>query len=115
MPAGRFSPDEFPVLSSPSGPVPWPADILDGHMTLKVAYNAASRALNLDESDPIRLRHYEKQIKAVMLSTLQALAARKRPSIPEDYIEGVANAIRKLAGAMTATLGSSLKWWVRRH
>ena len=112
MPAGRFSPDEFPALPPPSGHVPWPADILDGHMALKTAYDAASRALNLDESDPIRLRHYEKQTKTVILSTLQALAAHERPPLPEDYIEDVANSIRKLAGAMTAALGSSLKRWV---
>ena len=110
MPAGRFSPDGFPTLPSRSGHVPWSADILDGHKTLTTVFNAASRALNLDESDPIRLQHFEKQIKGVMLSTLQALAACERPPLPEDYIEGVTNSIRKLAEAMTAALNSSPKW-----
>lgn len=112
MPAGRSSPDGFPTLPFPSGHVPWPADILDGHNTLKAAHNAAFRSLNLDESDPIRLRHYEKQIKGVMFSTLRALAECKCPPLPEDYIERVANSIQKLAGAVAAALNSSLKWWV---
>ena len=102
-------PAEFPELPSRSCHAPWSAAITDGHDTLKAAYGAASRALNLDESDPIRLRHYETQIKTVMLSTLQALAACKAPPLPEHYIEDVANLIRKLAGSMATALDSSLK------
>ena len=102
-------PAEFPELPSRSCHAPWPAAITDGHNTLKVAYSAASRALNLDESDPIRLRHYETQIKTVMLSTLQALAACEAPPLPERYIEDVANLIRTLAGSMATALDSSLK------
>jgi len=112
MPTGRRSLlDEFLALPPPDH-VPWPADTLDGHNTLKAAYDAASRSLNLDESDPIRLRHYEKQIKVVILSTLQALAECEHTPLPEDYIEGAANSIWKLAGAITTALDSSLKWWV---
>jgi len=112
MLARKSSPDKFPALPCPFDHTPWPADILDGHSALKAAYDAASRSLDLDESDPIRLRHYEKQIKAVMLSTLQALAECEHPSLPEEYIEGAANSIRELAGAITTALNSSLKWWV---
>ena len=112
MPAGGPSLDGFPTLPSPSSHTLWSADILDGHVTLKAAHNSASRSLDLDESDPIRLRHHEKQIKGVMLSTLQALAECKHPSLPKDYINGAANSIRKLARAITVALNSSLKWWV---
>jgi len=112
MPAEGSSPDGFPTLPSFSSHVPWPADILDGHNVLKAVHNAASHSLNLDESDPIRLRHHEKQIKGVMLSTLQALAECECPPLPEDYIESAANSIRKLAGAVGAALNSSLMWWV---
>lgn len=110
MPAGGFLPGDFPTLPPPSHCVPWPADILDGHETMKATYDAGSCALNLDESDPIRLRHHEKQIKTIMLSALQALAAYERPPLPEDYIRAVVNSIRELAGAVTAALNSSLKW-----
>lgn len=44
---------KFPELPSRSGHAPWPAGITDGHNTLKAAYETASRALNLDESDPV--------------------------------------------------------------
>ena len=76
---------------------------------MKAAYQAASRALNLDESDPIRLRHYDKQIKTVLLSTLQAVATHENPPIPEQYIESIAELVRKLAHSMTTALKSSLK------
>jgi hypothetical protein len=102
-------PERFPELQSRSGHAPWPASITDGHNTLKVVYEAASRALNLDESDPIRLRHYENQTRTVMLSTLQALAACENPPLPERYIEDAADSIRELAGAMATALDSSLE------
>jgi hypothetical protein len=99
----------FPDLPARSGHAPWSASITDGHKLLKTAYEAASRALNFDDSDPIRLRHYEKQTKTVMLSTLQALAACDNPPLPERYIEDAANSIRKLASMMGTALDSSLK------
>ena len=109
MSSGEPPPDKFPELPSHPGPAPWPADIIDGHDTLKAVHIAASRALNLDEPDPIRLRHYEKQIKTVMTSTLQALAASENPSLPECYISAVADTIRRLAGLVTVALTSSLE------
>jgi hypothetical protein len=104
-----LAPAKFPELPSRSGHAPWPAAITDGHNTLKAYHEAASRALNLDESDPIRLRHYEKQTKTVMLSILQALAACGNPPLPEYYIKGVANLVRQLAHSMSTALGSLLK------
>ena len=100
---------KFPELPSRSCHAPWPAAITDGHSTLKATYDAACRALNLDESDPIRLRHYEQQIKTTMLSTLQALAACGNPPLPENYIEDVVIHVRELARSMTTALSSSLK------
>ena len=100
---------EFPELPPRSGHAPWPTGITEGHDTLKATYNAASQALNLDESDPIRLKHYERQTKTVMLPTLQALAASGGPPLPERYIEDVANLVQTLAGLMAAALSSSLK------
>lgn len=47
-----------------------------------------------------------------MLSTLQALAECDHPSLPEDYIGGAANSIRRLARAVAVALSSSLKRWV---
>lgn len=102
-------PAEFPELPPRPDRTPWSAAIFDGHKTLKVAYEAASRALGLDESDPIRIRHYEKQTKTAMLSTLQALAACETPPLPECYIEDVANLIRKLAGSLATALNSTLE------
>ena len=109
MPPGKPPPDKFPDLPLRSGPTPWPAPIVDSHAELKAIHDATSRALNLDESDPIRLRHYEKQIKTAMLSTLQALAASENPSLPERYIKGVANSIERLVDATSDALNSSLK------
>lgn len=100
---------KFPELPSRSGRLPWPAGITDGHNALKMTYEAASRALNLDESDPIRLQHYEAQIKTVMLPTLQALAACERPLLPEHYIKDAANLIQGLARSMATALNSSLE------
>ncbi|KAF9642129.1 hypothetical protein BDM02DRAFT_3193850 [Thelephora ganbajun] len=89
--------------------MPWPAGITNGHHALKATYEAASCTLNLDKSDPIRLQHYEKQTKTIMLSTLQALAACENLPLPEHYIEDTANLIQKLAGLMATALSSSLK------
>jgi len=113
MPSGKSPLDKFPELLSRPSHAPWSADIIDGHNTLKAAHEAVSRVLNLDESDPIRLRHYEKQIKTVMLSTLQALAAYGNPPLPEHYINDAANSIRQLAGLVAAALNSSLKRYER--
>ena len=109
MPLGKLLQDEFPDLPSRPRGITWPADIVDGHTTLKAVYGATSRALNLDESDPIQLQHHEKQVKTVMLSTLQALAASEQPPLPEHYIKDVVDVVRKLAGLMTAALNVSLK------
>jgi len=109
MPSGKSTPLTFPELPSRSGQAAWPADITDGHLTMKATHKAASQALNLDESNPIRLQHYNKQIKTVMLSTLQALAACKSPPVPERYIEDAANSIRQLAWSTATALKSSLK------
>jgi len=110
MPSRKSPPDNFPELPSRAGPIPWPADVVDGHNALKKTYEATSRVFDLDESDPIRLRHHEKQIKGAMLSTLQALAAHGNPALPEHYIEDIANLVRKLARSMSTALNSSLKW-----
>ena len=110
MPSRKSPPDKFPDLPPRPGDIPWPADVVDGHTAIKTIHEATSRTLNLDESDPIRLRHYEKQIKTVMLSTLQALAASEKPPLPGYYIEDAANLVRKLASATTTALDSSLKW-----
>jgi len=109
MSSGKSPPDRFPEPPSCPGHTPWSADIIDGHNTLKAAHDAVSRALNLDESDPIRLRHHEKQIKTVMLSTLQALATQRNPPLPERYVEDAANSIRQLAGSVAIALNSCLK------
>lgn len=109
MPSGQSPLDEFPELPSRPGLIPWSADVLDGHNTLATTHKAASRALNLDDSDPIRLRYHEKQIKITMLSTLQALAACENPPLPERYINAAANAVRRLASSIAAALASSLK------
>lgn len=93
MSCGGLPDDKFPELPFHPSSAPWPAEIIDGHDTLKAAHISASRALNLDEPDPNRLRHYEKQIKTVMTSTLQALGASKNPSLPEYYIGAVADTI----------------------
>jgi len=76
---------------------------------MKAAHKAASRALNLDESNPIRLGHYNKQIKTIMLSTLQTLAACKSPPVPECYIKDAANSIQWLAQSIAIALKSSLE------
>lgn len=109
MPPGKSPSDKFPDLPSRPGGIPWPADIIDGHTALKSVHEATSRALNLDESDPIRLRHYDKQIKGVMLSTLQALAASEKPPLPEHYIKDAVNVVRMLASSTATALDSSLK------
>jgi len=109
MSSGKSPPGMFPELPSRPGPAPWPADIIDGHNTLKAVHKAASQALGLDDSDPIRLRHYEKQVKTTMPSTLQALAACENPSLPECYINAVTNVIRALVGSVALALTSSLR------
>ena len=105
----KSPPDKFPELLPRPGHAPWPADIVDGHSTLKSAHEMVSRALNLDESDPIRLRHHERQIKTTMLSTLQALAARENPPLPEHYIDDAANSVRQQARLVGIALASSLE------
>ena len=106
----KSPPDKFPELLPRPGHAPWPADIVDGHSTLKSAHKMVSWSLNLDESDPIHLQHHEKQIKTTMLSTLQALAAHETLPLPEHYINDATNSIQQQARLVGTALASSLEW-----
>ena len=94
-------------LSLPSLPpatnYPWSAEVLEAHRGLASAFLSSRRALNLDESDPVRLGHHIKQAETFMVSIVDTLSSQKKNPLPARYIKGIRDAVTSLlAGLHTA-------------
>jgi hypothetical protein len=63
---------------------------------LTSAYLASQRALELDESDPIRLGHHLKQAETFMSSIINALALQPDNPLPDGYIRTIKERVEEL-------------------
>lgn len=91
---------------------PWSAEIVQAHRGLASAYGISYRALNLDESDPIRLGHHFKQAETFMSSIVDALAVQANNPLPSEYIEEVQESVNLLADGLRDALGQAASVFV---
>jgi hypothetical protein len=73
-----------PLPRAPS--TPWSAEVVEAHNGLTAAFLASRRALNLDESDPIRLGHHIQQAVTFMTSIVDVLGSETSNPLPPNYI-----------------------------
>lgn len=84
--------------------VPWPAEIVEAHRGLTSAFRTSRAALNLDESDPIRLGHHVKQAKTFMVSIIEVLRHQTRNPLPQEYIETISEMVSSLVVGLQLAL-----------
>lgn len=95
---------ELPALP-PSPGLPWPAEVVQAHHGLQAGFRASRSALNLDESDPIRLGHHLHQVKTIMVPVIDALG--RQTSIPPAYVKKITEAIFTLVDGLQLALVKS--------
>ena len=103
-------PPELPDLP-PSTGLPWPAEVIQAHNGLQAGFRVSRTALNLDESNPIRLGHHLQQVKMVMVPVLEALA-RQTSNLPLAYVTGVTEAVFALFEGLQSALAESTMAYV---
>ena len=105
-------PIKAPIPSSlPPLPVsttlPWSAEIIQAHRGLTSSFGISYRALNLDESDPIRLGHHLKQAETFMSSIVDALSLQEQNPLPTEYIESLEEAVELLVDGLRDALSQA--------
>jgi hypothetical protein len=106
---------EIPLALPPLPPAvdePWSAEITEAHRGLVSAFQSSRRALNLDESDPIRLSHHLKQAKTFMVSITNVLSGQTRNPLPPTYIEAIGEAVELLVDGLHAALDQAKSEYV---
>jgi hypothetical protein len=83
---------------------PWSAEIVEAHRGLASAFRTSRAALNLDESDPIRLGHHLKQAETFMVSIVEALGHQTANPLPQGYIEATSEIISSLVVGLRLAL-----------
>ena len=83
-----------PLPRAPS--TPWLAEVVEAHNGLTAAFLASQRALNLDESDPIRLGHHIQQAETFMTSIANVLGSETGNPLPPNYITETKSSIALL-------------------
>jgi hypothetical protein len=91
----------------PSTGHPWSAEVVQAHRELHAGFRASRAALNLDESDPIRLGHHLHQARAIMVPVVEALRRQRSNPLPPTYIEEISEAILALVGGLQSALAES--------
>ena len=94
-----------PVLNTlpelpPSAGVPWPAEVVQAHRGLHSAFRASRTALNLDESNPIRLGHHLHQARTFMTSIINVLTQQTTNPLPVEYIRDISENMLVLVDAL---------------
>lgn len=102
-------PLSLPTLPEPPHGNPWSADVEDAHNQLISAYASARQALNLDESDPIKLRFHLDRATGFMVSVVETLALREVDPLPPSYIQPLAVAVGSLVVRLRHTLSGLQK------
>lgn len=88
----------------PATCLPWSADVVEAHRGLVSAFRISRAALNLDESDPIRLGHHLQNAEVFMLSIVEVLSLQTVNPLPPEYIEAISNAITLLVDGLRVAL-----------
>ena len=104
-------PSGLPPLP-PATTVPWSAEVIEAHRGLVSTFGISYRALNLDESDPIRLGHHLKQAETFMASIVDVLGVQQVNPLPTTYIETIREAVISLTDGLRATLSKATSAFV---
>jgi hypothetical protein len=111
----RNIPSSLPPLP-PATAHPWSGEVVDAHRGLTSAFLSSRRALNLDESDPVRLGHHVKQAETFMVSIVDTLSSQRDNPLPTVYIQGVRDAVTSLlAGLQTAMAHATSAYALSHH
>lgn len=97
-------PQTLPPLSPATPALPWSAEIIQAYRGLISAYGTSYRALNLDESDPIRLGHHLKQAETFMTSIVNVLSTQADNPLPTAYIKIIRGAVELLVDGLRNAL-----------
>lgn len=100
-------PGQLPPLPHAPLEAPWPPEIHTAHMQLVSSFDSSRRALNLDESDPVRLRFHLDRAVTVMVSIVDSLAAQEHPHLPINHINSLAHSVATLVIYLRNTLDGS--------
>jgi hypothetical protein len=104
-------PSAIPPLPT-AADTPWPADVIQAHCGLVSAFGTSYRALNLDESDPIRLGHHLKQAETFMTSIVDVFSTQTDNPLPAWYIETIGWAVELLADGLRDALSRATLMFV---
>jgi hypothetical protein len=84
-----------------------PSDVIQAHQALDKLFESARNALNLDESDQIRLKYYLHKVDTVAKPIVIGLQSNNRSDIPHDYVVAVTTLISLLEHHLQNALASS--------
>ena len=84
--------------------LPWPAEIVEAHRGLASAFRTSRAALNLDESDPVRLGHHVRQAETFMVSIVDVLGNQTANPLPQEYIETLSGMVSLLVSGLRLAL-----------
>lgn len=96
----------------PATTLPWSAEVVQAHRGLVSAFGISYRALNLDESDAIRLGHHVKQAKTFMTSIVDVFDAQTHNPLPTDYIKTLRRAVELLIDGLQVALSRATSVFV---
>jgi hypothetical protein len=99
-------PSTLPPLP-PATSLPWSAEVITAHRGLVSTFMTSYRALNLDESDPIRLGHHLKQAEMFMVSVVNVLSTHRDNPLPPEYINTIRGAVESLVEGLQIALGQA--------
>lgn len=105
-------PSALPSLP-PAPSTPWSAEVVEAHNGLTTAFLASRRALNLDESDPIRLGHHIKQAETFMTSIIDVLGSKTDNPLPTSYVEETRDSIALLIDGLRTAYNQATLVYVR--
>jgi len=99
-----------PLPHAPS--VPWSAGVVEAYRGLNAAFLTSRRALNLDESDPIRLGHHIKQAETFMASIIDALDSQTDNPLPPSHIREVRDSFALLIDGLRTAHDQAISEYV---
>jgi hypothetical protein len=95
-------PASLPPLPLVANNTPWPAEVVTAHEQLISTFNSARHALNLDESDPVKLRFHLDRASTIMVSVIEALVSQS--TLPDEHIVSLAQGVGSLVVYLRNTL-----------
>ena len=104
MPSPLPLPVRLPSLPQAPADNPWSADIIAAYEGLNTSFNSARRALDLDESDPIRLRYHLDRASGFMVNVVEALGVREVNPLPSSHLSSLATAVGSLVFHLRKTV-----------